>query len=65
LNGEAGFEPSLVDFAFGLVEWAGVLVVAGDKVVDVSFEFVDAAEGRTVQRLSVEDRKPDLDLVEP
>jgi len=61
LNGEAGFEPSLVDFAFGPVERAGVLVVA----VDVSFEFVDAAERCTVQRLSVEDRKPDLDLVEP
>jgi len=43
------------------VERAGVLVVA----VDVSFEFVDAAERCTVQRLSVEDRKPDLDLVEP
>jgi len=47
LNGEAGFEPSLVSFAFGLAEWAGVLVVAGDEAVDVSFEFVDAAEGRT------------------
>jgi len=65
LNGEAGFEPFLVDFAFGPVERAGVLVVAGDEAVDVSFEFVDAAEGCTVQRLSVEDRKPDLDLVEP
>ena len=47
------------------LEWAGGLVVGFDESVDVGLEFVERIERGTSERFASEDRKPDLDLVEP
>jgi hypothetical protein len=46
-------------------EGLGCLVVSFDEGVDVSDEFFDASEGRSVERLFGQDLEPDLDLIEP
>ena len=43
----------------------GIDVVGLDKCIDVVCELFDQSEGCTAERLSLEDREPDLDLVEP
>ena len=42
-----------------------MLVVGLDEGIDVLPELFDRGEGGTVQRLSLQDREPDFDLVEP
>jgi len=53
-----------MNLAFGPGKRACGLVVVGDEALDVSFELIDGLEGCTIERLSAEDREPDLDLVE-
>ena len=61
----AAFDAALVDLGFGPDERFGIFIVGLDEGVDVLAELGDGVEGRAVQRLSFEDREPDLDLVEP
>ena len=65
LNRETRLEAFLVDLALGPDKWASVLIIAADEAGDMRLEFVDGLEGCSVQRLSAEDREPDLDLIEP
>jgi hypothetical protein len=61
----AAFDAALVDLGFGPDERFGIFIIGLDEGVDVLAELGDGVEGRAVQRLSLEDREPDLDLVEP
>jgi hypothetical protein len=54
-----------MDPGFGPDEWLGVLVVGFDEGIDVLAELGDGSERGAVQRLSLQDREPDFDLVEP
>jgi len=52
-------------FGFGPGEWLGVFVVGVDESIDVIPELLDRSEGSAIQRLALQDREPNLDLVEP
>jgi len=54
-----------MDPGFGPDEWLGVLVVSFDEGIDMLAELRDGSERSAVQRLSLQDREPDFDLVEP
>src|ERR1700757_579634 len=62
---ETGLEAFLVNLGCCPFEWAGGLVGGFDESVDVGLEFVERIERGTSERFAGEDRKPDLDLVEP
>jgi hypothetical protein len=51
LNGETWFEPLLMDGALGPDEGAGIVIVVGDKAVDVGDQFGPSGEGRTLFEL--------------
>ena len=46
-------------------EWRGASIVAGDEVIDVGPELLDAGETGGGKGIALQDGKPDLDLVEP
>jgi hypothetical protein len=46
-------------------EGFGALTIGFDERIDVLSELLDGREGRAVQGFPLQDRKPDLDLVEP
>src|SRR4029077_188934 len=46
-------------------EWYGARVVAVDESIDVIPELLDIGEGSAGQGVALENREPDLDLVEP
>jgi hypothetical protein len=50
---------------FGPDEWSGVLVVGFDEGIDMLAKLGDGCEGGAVQGLALQDREPDIDLVEP
>src|SRR3546814_11024049 len=52
-------------FSFAPDKRCGVLVVRGSERVDGGDEVLGALEARVVERFSLEDAKPDLNLVEP
>ena len=54
-----------MDVCLGPDERLGVLVVGLDESIDVLPELLDRGEGGTAQGLALEDREPNLDLVEP
>ena len=65
MSDTAVLEPPLADFFLGPCEWRGCFVVGGDERIDVLLELLDGGEGSTVERLALEDGKPNLDLIEP
>jgi hypothetical protein len=65
LSDTAIFETPLVDLFLGPGEWLGGLVVCGDESIDVLLQLLDVGEGGAVEGLSLQDRKPDFDLIEP
>ena len=54
-----------MDLGFGPDERPSVFVVSLDESIDVLAELGDGSERGAVQRLSLQDREPDFDLVEP
>src|SRR6516165_1384316 len=58
-------EAALVDLRLGPDEGLGVAIIGFDEGIDVLPELLDRGEGRAAERLTFEDREPDLDLVEP
>ena len=54
-----------MDLGFGPGEGTCGVVVVGDEGIDVDPELGDGVEGGVLQRLTLQDREPDLDLVEP
>jgi hypothetical protein len=54
-----------MDFGFGPDERLGVLIVGLDEGIDVLPEVLDRREGSAVEGLSLQDREPDFDLIEP
>jgi hypothetical protein len=54
-----------MDPGFGPDEWLGVLVVSFDEGIDMLAQLRDGGERSAAQRLSLQDREPDFDLVEP
>src|SRR3981189_74607 len=54
-----------MDLGFGPNEWLGGGIVGLNEVIDVEPEVFDRGEGSAVEGLCLEDREPDLDLVEP
>ena len=59
------FEPALMDFFLFPGERFGVFVVCGDECIDVLLQLLDGGEGSPVQRLTLQDGEPGLDLIEP
>ena len=53
-----------MDLGLGPGERGGIDVVGLDEGIDVLPELFDRGEGRTVQRLSLQDREPDFHLFE-
>ena len=54
-----------MDLGLGPDEWLGIGVVGIDEGIDVLSELFDRGEGCAAQGLSLQDREPDLDLIEP
>ena len=54
-----------MDDGLGPNEGNGAGIVAGDEVIDVVPELVDVGEAGLGERTTLQDREPDLDLVEP
>src|SRR5690349_883794 len=54
-----------MDLCLGPDEGGCVLVIGLDEGIDVLLELLDRGEGCATQGFSLEDRKPDLDLIEP
>src|SRR6266849_8808067 len=54
-----------MDLGLGPNEGCGALVIGLDEGIDVFLELFDRGEGCAAQGLSLQDREPDLDLVEP
>jgi hypothetical protein len=52
-----------MDPGFGPDEWLGVLVVSFDEGIDMLAQLRDGGERSAVQRVSLQDREPDFDLV--
>ena len=61
----ATFDAELVDLCFGPDEGFGILIVGLDEGIEMLAKLSDGVEGRTVQRLALQDREPDLHLVKP
>src|SRR2546423_1631140 len=59
------FDAALVDFGLGPHEWLGIVVVALDEGIDVLLELLERGERGAGQRLTLQDREPAFDLVEP
>src|SRR5215211_8172273 len=62
---EARFETFLVDLGLCPDERLGGFVIGVDEGIDVLPELIDRGERGAVQRLSLQNREPDLHLVEP
>src|SRR4029450_9761376 len=58
-------EALLANGGFGPDERLGVLIVGFDERIDVLSELRDGCEGRAVQGFVLQDREPDLALIEP
>ena len=56
-------EAALVDLGLGPDEGLGVAIIGFDEGIDVLPELLDRGEGRAAERLTFEDREPDLDLL--
>ena len=54
-----------MDLGLGPDEGLGIGVVGLDEGVDVLSELFDRGEGCAAERLALQDREPDFDLVEP
>ena len=54
-----------MDDGLGPDEGNGAGIVAGDEGIDVVPELVDVGEAGAGERIALQDREPDLDLVEP
>ena len=54
-----------MDFVLGPDERLSVFVVGFDVGIDVLLELFDGGERCAAQRLALQDREPDLDLIEP
>lgn len=54
-----------MDFGLAPDERLGIDVVGIDEVVDVLSELFDRGKGFVAQGLSLQDREPDLYLIEP
>ena len=50
---------------FGPDEWVFAVVPAGDELSDLGVEVGDAGEDSSADCLSVDDREPHLDEIEP
>src|SRR5437868_14690168 len=54
-----------MDLGFCPDERFGIFVIAFDEGIDVLSELLDGGEGGAAQGLTLENREPDLNLVEP
>lgn len=61
----APFDAALVDFRLGLHERFGIFIIVLDEGIDVLLDLVDRRKRGTVQRLTLQDREPTLDLIKP
>ena len=53
------------DLFLGPDEWLSLFVIGLDVGIDVLLELLEACEGGAAKRLPLQDREPDLDLIEP
>ena len=54
-----------MDFFLGPDEGLSLFVVCVDVGIDVLLELLKACEGGAAERLPLQDREPNLDLIEP
>ena len=54
-----------MDLGLAPDEWLGICVVGINEGVDVLSELFDRGEGFLAQRLLLQNREPDLHLIEP
>jgi hypothetical protein len=62
---ETCLEALLIDLGFGPGEGLGIFVIGLDEGIDVLPELFDRGEWRVLERVALQDREPDLDLIEP
>jgi len=55
----------LTDFFLGPDEGLSFVVICFDVGIDVLLELFEACEGSAAERLPLQDREPNLDLIEP
>jgi hypothetical protein len=56
---------ALTDFFLSPDEGLSLVIICSDVCIDVLLELIEACEGGAAKRLPLQDREPDLDLVEP
>ncbi len=64
MSDTAAFESALTDFFLGPDEGLGFVVVGVDVGIDVFLQLLEACEGGAAERLPLQDRKPNFDLIE-
>src|SRR3954469_17728281 len=65
LSDTAAFESALTDLFLGPDEGLSFVIVGFDRGIDVLLELFEACEGSATERLPLQDREPNLDLIEP
>ena len=65
LSDTAAFEPALTDLFLGPDEGLSFVVICVDVGIDVFLKLFEACEGGAAERLPLQDREPNLDLIEP
>src|ERR1019366_6964867 len=65
MSDTAAFEATLTDLFLGPDEGLAPVVISFDIGIDVQLELFEACEGGAAERLPLQDREPNLDLIEP